>query len=284
MKDFFKPDIPSDTIYHVGISGGKDSGAVLLWLVHESGIPRHQINASFCDTGWENEATYEQVRMLSDCVHPIEILKPKLDFFELAKNKRRFPSPQARFCTQHLKIVPTREHIDYLLQAYPFVVSVSGLRNSESIERASALEWDLPGMLPAWQWRPIIKWSIQDVFTIHAKYGIPMNPLYAAGADRVGCDPCIFVKKQQLRRVASNNPSRIDQIREKEIEIGSSFFPPSKTPARFHSKSCVTKDGRTVTYPTIDDAVRWSMTGKRARGNCEDDASEPVNCSSGFCE
>ena len=76
MQDFFKPDIPSDAIYHVGVSGGKDSGAVLLWMVHESGIPRHQINATFCDTGNEHKHTYEQVRILSEKVHPIETLKP----------------------------------------------------------------------------------------------------------------------------------------------------------------------------------------------------------------
>lgn len=39
------------TCYHVGISGGKDSGALLLWMVHESGIPADQIIATFCDTG-----------------------------------------------------------------------------------------------------------------------------------------------------------------------------------------------------------------------------------------
>lgn len=74
MKNFFVPNIPENAIYHVGISGGKDSGAVLLWLVHESGIPRHQINATFCDTGNEHEHTYEQVRILHEQVHPIETL------------------------------------------------------------------------------------------------------------------------------------------------------------------------------------------------------------------
>ena len=54
----------------VGISGGKDSGAVLLWLVYESGIPKHKINATFCDTGNEHEWTYQQVDMLSQKAHP----------------------------------------------------------------------------------------------------------------------------------------------------------------------------------------------------------------------
>lgn len=284
MNDFFKPDIPADAIYHVGISGGKDSGAVLLWMVHESGIPRHQINASFCDTGWEHDATYEQIRMLSEKVHPIETLKPQLGFFDLAKKKQRFPSSQARFCTQELKIRPSQDHIRYLQEAYSCVVAVSGVRANESLERSKNLEWDFNGHLLVISWRPILSWKIEDVLAIHDKYGVPMNPLYSEGAERVGCYPCIHIKKNELRRVATNSPERIAFIGEKEREIGSSFFPPGKTPSRFHSGSCTTKDGRTVTFPFIDDAVRWSMTGKRAQGSYLDDEPEPVSCSSGFCE
>jgi hypothetical protein len=84
--------------------------------------------------------------------------------------------------------------------------------------------------------------------------------------------------------VAQNSPDRIEFISEKEKEIGSSFFPPNKTPSKFHSGTCTTKDGRTVTFPLIHDAVRWSMTGKRAKGSYLDDEPESVSCSSGFCE
>jgi hypothetical protein len=30
--------------------------------------------------------------------------------------------------------------------------------------------------------------------------------------------------------------------------------------------------------------VRWSMTGKRAKGSYMDDPPEPITCVSGFCE
>lgn len=283
MQDFFKPDIPDDAIYHVGVSGGKDSGAVLLWMVHESGIPRHQINATFCDTGNEHEYTYEQVRMLSEKVHPIEMLKPELDFFALAQKKTRFPSTKVRFCTQHLKIFPSQDHIVYLKQAYSCVVAVSGVRSNESFERSKLLEWDYSGNLMTLQWRPLITWKIEDVLAIHAKYGIPMNPLYAAGAQRVGCFPCIMSNKAEMRNIAINFPDRLNLIRDYEKEL-SSFFSPNKTPVRFHSGSCQTKDGRTVTFPLVDDVARWSMTGKRAKGSYLDDEPEPISCSSGFCE
>ena len=289
MKDFFKPEIPADAIYHVGVSGGKDSGAVLLWMVHESGIPRHQINATFCDTGNEHEWTYEQVRILSEKVHPIETLKPKLDFYALAQKKKRFPSACARFCTQELKIYPSQDHIEYLQQAYSHVVAVSGVRSNESFERAKLLEWDYSGNLLTVQWRPLITWKIEDVIAIHQKYGIAMNRLYAAGAKRVGCFPCVMSNKAEIRNIAQNFPERIAIIENAEKvtrDAGnySTFFARDKVPLRFRTEEMVTKDGEKMMICNIGDVVRWSMTGKRAQGSYLDDEPEPVSCSSGFCE
>jgi 3'-phosphoadenosine 5'-phosphosulfate sulfotransferase (PAPS reductase)/FAD synthetase len=78
-------------INHVGVSGGKDSTALLLWAVHESGYPRESLRASFADTGNELDVTYDYVRMLGETVFPITWLKPERDFYELAKHKKRFP-------------------------------------------------------------------------------------------------------------------------------------------------------------------------------------------------
>lgn len=51
-------------VYHIGISGGKDSTALLLWMIYESGIPREQMIATFCDTQNEAKETYEHIVML----------------------------------------------------------------------------------------------------------------------------------------------------------------------------------------------------------------------------
>jgi 3'-phosphoadenosine 5'-phosphosulfate sulfotransferase (PAPS reductase)/FAD synthetase len=93
----------------IQVSGGKDSTATLLWAI-EKGLT---FQAVFCDTGWEAEETYQYLNDLETALN-IEIirLKPKLDFVQLAKKKKRFPSTKARFCTVELKIVP---FIDWLL-------------------------------------------------------------------------------------------------------------------------------------------------------------------------
>ncbi len=288
LEDFFRPELPPNTIYHVGVSGGKDSGAVLLWMVHKSGIPKHQINATFCDTGNEHEWTYEQVRILSK-IHPIETLYPDLDFYDLVRKKGVFPSARRRFCTEHLKIRPSQDHIQYLKEAHDCVVAVSGVRGNESADRATYLEWDFSGHLLTLQWRPLIAWKFEDVLAIHREFNVPMNKLYDLGAERVGCYPCINSRKKEIRTIALNFPDRIDRIRDLENELWLSgkmtgFFHSAMIPERYRTRPFVTKDGEAMNVARIDDVVEWSMTGKRAKGSYLDDAPEPISCSSGFCE
>lgn len=298
MIDFFRPELPEDTVYHIGVSGGKDSTAVLLWMIHESGVPRDRLDVTFCDTENEHEWTYEHIRLLSETVHPIRTLKPERGFIDLALHKRRFPGTKTRFCTQFLKIVPTQDHITRLLREHGKVVAVSGTRAAEASpgtkhDRAKALEWDYSGHLLTIQWRPLLRWTLDDVLAIHRKHGVPLNPLYEAGALRVGCWPCIMSRKAEIRNIALNFPERIDQIRAAEQEFVrrygrySSFFPSKTVPPRFRSMPYRCKDGRVEMIATIDDVVRWSLTGDRAKGSWDDqeeEAEEPVSCSSGFCE
>lgn len=254
-----------DRLYHIGISGGKDSGALLIWMVNESGIPHEQLRATFCDTGNEIDETYNQVRLLSERVFPVEWLKPELDFYELARKKKRFPSTKARFCTQDLKMKPTKAYIDRLIGDYE-VIGVSGVRADESRERALLPEWGDPmeSYFGIVEWRPLLKWTIVEVVAIHKKYGIPMNELYAKGAKRVGCFPCIMSRKSEIRNIVRNYPERIDYIREREWfdENGNprSFFPRKKVPPEFRSTPTTTKSGEILNVAMIDDVVAWSQT------------------------
>lgn len=283
-------ELPDDTIFHVGISGGKDSTAVLLWMVYESGIPKHKINATFSDTGNEHEWTYEQIKILSERVHPVQTLKPKNGFYDMVRAHNRFPSKMVRFCTQELKIWPSQDHIKHLRAFYSEVVAVSGVRANESADRADLPEWDYSGNLLTVQWRPLIRWTIEDVLNIHNKYEIPLNPLYSMGARRVGCWPCIMSIKSEVRNIALNFPERIEMIRAMEEEMWAkgkptSFFHAGKIPDRFRTRIHVDKEGKETRVASIDDVVKWSMTGKGAKGTYLDDPEEDnIGCNSGFCE
>lgn len=278
-------------INYCGISGGKDSAAVLLWLIHESGVPRESIRATFCDTHNEHELTYRHIVLLSNYLvenhcAPIVTLEPELGFLDLAKKKGRFPSRKARFCTQHLKVIPSRKDVTELIRKGYEVIVHSGVRASESVTRAKLIERGFDDMFGCVVNRPLLKWTLEDVIAYHAKFGVPLNPLYSYGAKRVGCFPCINSGKAEIRMISLKFPERIDEIRIAERQIGkiSTFFARKTVPERFRSLEVQTKKGP-MKVATIDDVVRWSHTGERAQGHFSDDDSTLI-CPSGLgmCE
>ena len=285
------------SLNHVGISGGKDSTALLLWAVHESGYDPASLRVSFCDTGNEADETYEYVQLLSDTVHPIHILKPPMDFYELAIAKGRFPSPKARFCTQELKMKPTKLYLDTLGEGGRVVLNHSGVRAGESPDRALLDERE-----PAWlsyfgceSYRPLLRWSLADVWAIHARYGVPPNPLYAKGCTRVGCLPCVMSRKAELAVLGRTFPDRVARIRECETvglsnaRGGTTFFPPKMIPVRFRTGRVYENEkGKRVKLTMIDDVIRWATEGSaHVTGNLDfDDLAEAPTCDSrsGLCE
>lgn len=309
-------------INHLGLSSGKDSTALLGWAIHESGYPRESIRTTFCDTENEYPEVYRQIENLSEyCVqHGVEPVRTLRNtdswtwelsqhslFLRLAILKKAFPAARKRFCTEYLKIIPSIYWLqEQQLQGYE-VIMHSGVRGSESQERA---------LMEEWSWRdghqvrrPMLKWTISDVWESHRKWGLPVNPLYLTGRRRVGCRLCCMSGKQDIRITAKTKPETIDIYREWERIAGSfadggvsTFMSADKIPKRRHSIRGLTrskdsrhaKKGETYSTGTIDDVVRWSMTlrGGREEGFAFmyeddpifnlDDAHEP--CKSGVCE
>ena len=264
-------------INHFGVSGGKDSTALLLWAVRESGYPIESIRATFCDTGNEAPETLEYIKYLSENVHPIETIYPELGFYDLVMKEKRFPGVRARFCTKHLKLEPTRTHTLKLIEEHGDILLHSGIRRAESYARAKQTEeYVNDPFFDCLVRRPLLGWSIDDVWAIHARYGIRRNPLYDEGMTRVGCFPCVLGDKESIGRVARNHPERIAFIRSKEKEAceaaghnGVTFFQRSKVPMRYwghqstrHKDSERTKKGEIIHLATIDDIARWALTAE----------------------
>ena len=70
------------------------------------------------------------------------------------------------------------------------------------------------------QWRPLVEWTIADVVAIHQRHGLAMNPLYRLGAERVGCWPCIYARKSDIRLIAEVDPTRIAVLAKLEAVVG----------------------------------------------------------------
>lgn len=283
----------------VGISGGKDSTALLLWLIYEflpqNKIPLHKLICTFADTDNEAAETYRHVWLISHKLRRVKWLKYEMGFYELAHHKKIFPHKKARFCTQLLKLEPAKRFMDSLEGD---ILSLSGVRAEESTQRSTYTEF--AGANETYhgytEWRPLLDWKLEDVFLIHKKYGFPLNPLYMMGFSRVGCFPCIvYANKKEIRLIANNFPERIDLIREKENSFPNEngfgqAFSSKKTPERYRSKEVKGKSG-TLKVATVDDVVAWSRTTDKKRTSNYDfhfedyeDAFEESSCMAGVCE
>lgn len=203
-------------------------------------------------------------------------------FLDLCIWKGRFPSTKARFCSDELKRLPMTNLVQVpLLQAGDDVVSWQGVRADESPSRALLQErefkgtWDSGGEL--WNYRPILKWTVEEVFAMHRKHGIEANPLYSQGMGRVGCMPCIHARKDELLEISKRFPEEVQRISEWERIVAnasklgrSSFF----AHADGHGEN-------------IHEVVQWSKTS-RGLSNLDMFRAEPQVelCSSiyGLCE
>ena len=213
-----------DRVVIASVSGGKDSTAMCLHL-RELGIPYRAVHM---DTGWEHADTDRYVReVLPEHIGPIETITaeikikpsaaPHVDRIEsmlgrksamvrLVLNRAAFPGRTRRFCTDVLKVGIMKQFLQRL-ESDP--VNAVGVRAAESEARSKLPEWEWWSAADCEQWRPLIRWSDQDVVDIHRRAGVPPNPLYLKGASRVGCWPCIFARKAEIRNIAATDPDRI---------------------------------------------------------------------------
>jgi 3'-phosphoadenosine 5'-phosphosulfate sulfotransferase (PAPS reductase)/FAD synthetase len=199
------------------ISGGKDSAALSLWL-KEQGIEHDRV---FMDTGWEHAVTYEYLRgELTRVIGPITEIRGPKTMEQLIQSKGMFPSRQRRFCTEELKVLPMQRYLRGLMDAGHDIVNAVGIRHEESAARSTAAEWEDSKTFDCDVWRPLIKWTLDDVVAIHARHGLKPNPLYLLGASRVGCWPCIMARKGEIKLIAETDPARIERLERLEGETG----------------------------------------------------------------
>lgn len=199
----------------VSVSGGKDSTASCL-LMREAGIPFRAVHMA---TGWEHADTDDYLANYLPGVIGVEIeyIGRPGGMPQLVRDKGAFPSRVSRFCTQKLKVEP---FIAYVERLGGDLVNVVGIRRAESAARVSAIEWEDSEEFGCEFWRPLVDWSYDDVIAIHTAHGVRPNPLYLRHRTRVGCDPCIFARKSEIRQMADEGGAAVAKVRALETEIG----------------------------------------------------------------
>ena len=140
---------------------------------------------------------------------------------EKFKNTRRkFPQVSAdlsvRWCSSYLKIDVGKIAInnqDRFINAK--TLFITGERSEESSSRSNYAEFekhschkDKRVKRHIYHWRPIHKWSEQEVWNIIQKFSVRVHPAYYAGWGRVSCQFCIFGNANQWASAWAVNPSR----------------------------------------------------------------------------
>lgn len=244
------------------VSGGKDSTALMLHL-YEMGVG---FRAVFADTGWEAKETYDYLDLLREKVGPIDVVRPARGMVEAIRHRAGFPGRMQRWCTRELKLVPLRAYHDAIGSE---TVNAMGVRADESRSRSAMPEIEDDEEWGGWCWRPLIRWSIGDVLAIHHRHSIPVNPLYTAGHSRVGCYPCIFAQKEEIRLIAERRPKRIDEIEALEIECTNlRATRNAEEPGRYtHAQASFfqTRDRKSGGAMSIRKVVEWSKTDRGGR-------------------
>ncbi len=205
----------------------------------------------FCDTGWEADVTYKYLRgELTDTIGPIAEVSATETLDQMAIRKGIFPTRLRRWCTERLKLLPLQAYFREYEIRQEDVVSAVGIRHGESKKRAQMPEWEWTDGFDCEIWRPMISWTEQDVIDIHTRHGLRPNPLYLRGAKRVGCWPCIYARKSEVRLIAEEDPARIERIRQAEAAA-------SETARRIIEARGEVMD--------IDEVVAWSRTSRGGR-------------------
>lgn len=128
------------TLHVLGLSGGKDSAALAMYM--RDNYPDLDIQYYFTDTGKELPEVIDFVNRLEGYVGKIvdpyeEVFssnREKKDFdYHLRQHKNYLPSPQARWCTIQMKLVPFEKWIQMKMEkeGYTKVVSYVGIRADE---------------------------------------------------------------------------------------------------------------------------------------------------------
>ena len=193
------------TRHILGLSGGKDSAALAIYLKDQGRDDR--IEYFFCDTGAELREVYDYLDRLEDYLgKPIERLSSGRDFDHHLKRFNGFlPAPHARWCTRVMKIEP----LEAFVGDDP-CVSYIGIRADE--QRQGYISHK-PNIKAAY---PFIDDGLvrPDIFRIlEESVGIPD---YYKWRSRSGCYFCFFQRRDEWIGLAENHPDLFERAKQYE--------------------------------------------------------------------
>ncbi|WP_281187914.1 phosphoadenosine phosphosulfate reductase family protein [Vibrio harveyi] len=223
------------TKHVLGLSGGKDSAALAIYMARE--YPEIDIDYFFTDTGYELPEVYEFVDELESLLgkpilrlnHNERVVNSDVKVFNklLVEHNNYLPSGRQRWCTIKMKLEPFEKWINPLLREGYEVYSYVGIRADEP--------WR-DGFIPNEAQKNLkIKMPFAEdgikragVISILDSAGIGL-PKYYEWRSRSGCTFCFFQRKIEWVRLMERYPEAFEEAKafEKQAETsenGETFY------------------------------------------------------------
>lgn len=201
---------PKRTRHVLGLSGGKDSSALAIYL--RDRVP--EMEYVFCDTGKELPETYEFLTLMEAYLgKPILRLTSERDFDHyLSVFNGYLPSSRMRWCTRLLKLKPFEEYV-----GADEVINYVGIRADEQREGYISTKPNIKSVFP-FREDGITK---ADVLRILEESGVGI-PGYYRWRTRSGCFFCFFQRKEEWVGLAREHPQFFEEAKAYEKTDGES--------------------------------------------------------------
>lgn len=199
------------TRHVLGVSGGKDSAALAIYLRNQ--VP--EMEYFFTDTGAELPEVYDFLDRLEAYLgKPIERLVPQRDFDHLLYSLHNgfLPSPNTRWCTRALKIEPFERWV-----GEDDVVAYIAIRADEDRDGYRSTK---PNIRPVFPFKDagLNRTDIERILSV-AGVGLPA---YYEWRSRSGCYFCFFQRKNEWLGLAERHPDLFERAKRYEkVDVAS---------------------------------------------------------------
>ena len=215
MSQSYKDLINDPQYRHVlGISGGKDSAALAIYIKENHPDVHEKVEYFFTDTGSELEEVYDFLAKLEAYLGKEIIRLSSGKPFEhwLKMHNEYLPSPQQRWCTRMMKIKPFEEFV-----GNDPVISYVGIRADENREGYISKKETIKAVFPFIE-AGLVR---DDIFQmLEDTVGIPE---YYKWRSRSGCYFCFFQRQDEWLGLKRNHPALFEKAKQFENKVRTKY-------------------------------------------------------------
>ena len=207
--------VEKGTRHVLGISGGKDSAALAIYIKDHYPDISNKMEYFFADTGSELQEVYDTLDKLEAYLGKeiVRLSSGKPFEYWLKMHNNFLPSPKQRWCTRMMKIKPFEEFV-----GNDSVMSYIGIRADENREGYISKKESIKPVFPFIE-DGIVK---ADVFRIlEESVGIPE---YYKWRSRSGCYFCFFQRQDEWLGLKRRHPKLFEQAKKIEENISQRKF------------------------------------------------------------